>query len=63
MAEIKHNAILPLNDDFILAHQVEHVYYLNYPCQKKDAGQVVYNVNPREWLYTPTDVAYYFDDE
>jgi hypothetical protein len=23
----------------------------------------VYKVNPREWLYTPTDVAYHFDDE
>jgi hypothetical protein len=23
----------------------------------------VYKVNPHEWLYTPTDVAYHFDDE
>jgi hypothetical protein len=28
MVEIKHNAKLPSNDNFILAHQVEHVYYL-----------------------------------
>jgi hypothetical protein len=34
MVEIKHNAKLPANDDFILAYQVEHVYYLNYPYQK-----------------------------
>jgi hypothetical protein len=23
----------------------------------------VYKVNPREWLYTPTDTAYHFDDQ
>jgi hypothetical protein len=23
----------------------------------------VYKVNPREWLYTPIDAAYHFDDE
>jgi hypothetical protein len=23
----------------------------------------VYKVNPPEWLYTPTDAAYHFDDE
>jgi hypothetical protein len=63
MVEIKHNAKLPGNDDFILAHQVEHVYYLKYPCQKHAAWQVVYEVNPRKWLHTPTDVAYHFDDE
>jgi hypothetical protein len=39
------------------------VYYLKYPCEKLAAWRVVYKVNPREWLYTSTDVAYYFDDE
>jgi hypothetical protein len=39
------------------------VYYLKYPCQKLAAWWVMYKVNPREWLYTPTDVAYHFDDE
>jgi hypothetical protein len=63
MVEIKHDAKLPDNDDFILAHQVEHVHYLKYPCQKLAAWQVVYKVNPREWLHTPTDDAYHFDDE
>jgi hypothetical protein len=63
MIEIKHNAKLPGNDDFILSHQIEHAYYLKYPCQKLDAWRVVYKVNPREWLYTPTDAAYHFDDE
>jgi hypothetical protein len=63
MVEIKHNAKLSGNDDFILAHQVEQVYYLKYPCQKLAAWHVVYKVNPLEWLYTPTDIAYHFDDE
>jgi hypothetical protein len=34
MVEIKHNGKLPVNDDFILAHQVKQVYYLKYPCEK-----------------------------
>jgi hypothetical protein len=63
MVEIKHNAKLPSNDDFILAHQVEHVYYLKYPCEKLAAWRVVYKVNPCERLYTPIDVAYHFNDE
>jgi hypothetical protein len=32
MVEIKHSAKLPGNDDFVLAHQVEWVYYLSYIC-------------------------------
>jgi hypothetical protein len=63
MVEMKHNSKLPGNDDFILAHQAEQVYYLNYPCQKLAAWWVLYKVIPREWLYTPTDDAYRFDDE
>jgi hypothetical protein len=63
MVEIKHNAKLPGNDDFILAHQVKQVYYLKYPCEKLTAWQVVYKVNPCEQLYTPTNSAYHFDDE
>jgi hypothetical protein len=63
MVEIKHNAKVPGDDDFILAHQAEQVYYLKYTCQKLAAWWVVYKVNPRERLYTPTDVAYHFDDE
>jgi hypothetical protein len=39
------------------------VYYLKYPCEKLVAWRVVYKVNPHKWLYTPTDVAYHFDDE
>jgi hypothetical protein len=39
------------------------VYYLKYPCQTLAAWWVVYKVNPCERLYTPTEVAYHFDDE
>jgi hypothetical protein len=39
------------------------VYYLKYTCQKLAAWWVVYKVNTRERLHTPTDVAYLFDDE
>jgi hypothetical protein len=63
MVEIKHNAKLPSNDDFILSHQIEQVYYLKYPCEKLAAWWVVYKVNHHERLYTPTDAAYHFDDE
>jgi hypothetical protein len=63
MVEIKHNAKLLGNDDFIFAHQVEQMYYLSYPCQKLTAWRVVYKVNPRERLHTPTDATYHFDDE
>jgi hypothetical protein len=48
MVEIKHNAKLPGNDDFILAHQVKQMYYLKYPCEKLATWRVVYKVNPRE---------------
>jgi hypothetical protein len=41
IVEIKHNAKLLGNNDFVLAHQVEQVYYLSYPCEKLDAWRVV----------------------
>jgi hypothetical protein len=63
MVKIKHNSKLLSNNDFILAHQTEQVYYLNYPCQKLAAWRVVYKVNLHEWLYTPTNAAYHLDDE
>jgi hypothetical protein len=40
---------------FVLAHQVEQVYYLSYPCQKLNAWWVVHKVNTREWLHNPGD--------
>jgi hypothetical protein len=63
MVEMKHNAKLLGNDYFILAHQVEQVYYLKYSSQKLATWWVVYKMNPYEWLYTHTDAAYHFDDE
>jgi hypothetical protein len=34
VVEVKHNERLRGYDTFVLAHQVEQVYYLPYPCQK-----------------------------
>jgi hypothetical protein len=59
MVEVKHNEQLWVYDTFILAHQVEQVYYLSYPCQKLNAWWVVHKVNPREWLHTPGDAGYH----
>lgn len=58
MVEVKHAERLRGCDNFILAHQVEQVYYMSYPCEKLSAWWVVYKVNPRERLHTPGDVAY-----
>jgi phage-related protein len=63
MFEIKHNAKLSGNHDFILVHQAEQVYYWKYPYGKLAAWRVVYKVNPRKWLYTRTAAAYHFDDK
>ena len=66
MVEVKHNEKLKGNDNWVLAHQCEQVYYLSYPCQKLHAWWVVYKVNSRESLYTPRHDGYYasqFDKE
>jgi hypothetical protein len=59
MEEVKHNERLRGYDTSILAHQVEQVYYLSYPCQKLNAWWVVYKVNPHERLHTPGDAGYH----
>jgi hypothetical protein len=59
MVEVKHNDRLQGSDTFVLAHQVEQVYYLSYPCKKLSAWWVVHKVNPREQLYTPGDAGYH----
>jgi hypothetical protein len=59
MVEVKHNKRLWGNDMFVLAHQVEQVYYLSYPCQKLNAWWVVHNVNPCERLHTLGDAGYH----
>jgi hypothetical protein len=48
MVEVKHVDRLSGCDLFILAHQVEQVYYMLYPCQKLSAWWVVYKVNPQK---------------
>jgi hypothetical protein len=59
MVEVKHNEWLQGYDMFVLAHQIEQVYYLSYPCQKLNAWSVVHKVNPREWLHTPGNAGYH----
>jgi hypothetical protein len=58
MVEVKHNEQLQGYDTFILAHQVEQVYYLPYPYQKLSAWWVVHKVNPHERLHAPGDAGY-----
>jgi hypothetical protein len=59
MVEVKHMRQLCGCDPFVLAHQVERVYYMSYPCEKLSAWWVVYRQNPREWLHTPDDLGYH----
>jgi hypothetical protein len=59
MVEVKHNQWLQGYDSFVLAHQVEHVYYLSYPYEKLSAWWVVHKVNPCERLYTPGNAGYH----
>jgi hypothetical protein len=59
MVEVKHVRRLRGCDPFVLAHQVERVYYMSYPCEKLSAWWVVYRVNPHEWLHTPDDSGYH----
>jgi hypothetical protein len=59
MVEVKHAHQRHGCDPFVLAHQVEQVYYMLYPREKLSAWCVVYRVNPREWLHTPDDSGYH----
>jgi hypothetical protein len=59
MVEVKHVHRLCGCDPFVLAHQVEQVYYMLYPCKKLSVWWVVYRVNPRERLHTPDDFGYH----
>jgi hypothetical protein len=59
MVEVKHVCRLRGYDPFVLAHQVEQVYYMSYPCEKLSAWWVVYRVNPHERLHTPDDSGYH----
>jgi hypothetical protein len=59
MVEVKHTHRLRGCDPFVLAHQVEQVYYMSYPCEKLSAWWVVYRMNPHERLHTPDDFGYH----
>jgi hypothetical protein len=59
MVEVKLVHRLRGCNPFALAHQVEQVYYMSYPCEKLSAWWVVYRVNPCEWLHTPDDSGYH----
>jgi hypothetical protein len=59
MVEVKHAHRLRGCNPFVLAHQVEQVYYMLYPCEKLSAWWVVYRVNPRERLHTLDDSVYH----
>jgi hypothetical protein len=59
MVEVKHTHRLHDCDPFVLAHQVEQVYYMSYPCEKLTAWWVVYRVNPHERLHTHDDSGYH----
>jgi hypothetical protein len=59
IVEVKRAHRLRGCDPFILAHQVEQVYYMSYPFEKLSAWWVVYRVNPRERLHTPNDSGYH----
>jgi hypothetical protein len=59
MVEVKHNEQLWGYDTFVLAHQVERVYYLPYPCEKLSAWWVVHKMNPHERLYTLGNAGYH----
>jgi hypothetical protein len=59
MVEVKHAHWLCGCDPFVLAHQVEQVYYMLYPCKKLSVWWVVYRVNHHEQLDTPDDSGYH----
>ena len=58
MVEVKPGEHVRGQDNFILAHQCEQVYYMTYPCSKLSSWWVVYKVNPRERLHIHDDDCY-----
>ena len=51
MTEVKHANKTRDVCQFVLAHQVDQVYYMSYPCKDLKDWWVVYRVNPRERLH------------
>jgi hypothetical protein len=58
MVEVKHEERVRGYNNFILALQCQHVYYMTYPCPRLSAWWIVYKVNPREPLHIPGDNYY-----
>ena len=61
MTQVQPKKLLQGHDTYILAHQADQVYFSTYPCKKLFAWRVVYNVNPRECLYTSGEDEYQFE--
>jgi hypothetical protein len=61
MTQVQPVKLLQGHDTYILAHLVDQVYFSRYTCKKLSALRVVYNVNPREHLYTPGEYEYQFE--
>jgi hypothetical protein len=59
MVEIKHEEGVCGHDNFALGLQCHQVYYMTYPCPKFSAWWVVYKVNHRVPLPTPSDSCYH----
>jgi hypothetical protein len=59
MVEIKHEEWVRGHNNFELALQCQHVYYMTYPCPKLSAWWVVYKMNPREPLPNSSDCCYH----
>jgi hypothetical protein len=59
MVEVKYVHRLRGCDLFVLAQQVEQVYYMSYPCEELSVWWMVYRVNPRERPHTPDDSGYH----
>jgi hypothetical protein len=50
MVEVKHGSKLQGQDNVVLAHQAEQVYYLSYPHPSLHARWVAFKVNPKSCL-------------
>jgi hypothetical protein len=61
MTQVQPENLLQGHNTYIIAYQADLVYFSTYPCKKLSAWRVVYNVNPRERLYTPSEDEYQFE--
>jgi hypothetical protein len=59
MVEVKHRERLRGYDTFVLAHQVDQVYYVKYPCPIFEAWWVVFRVKSHQQLLVPSAADYH----